>query len=73
MDLKGKTINFLGDSITYGYGTTGPAFRYDTLLAKACGLRAANNYSVGALALHISKNQRQKTPSVTCIFVPEQH
>lgn len=47
MKLNGKIINFLGDSITAGYGTTGPEYRYDTLLSKACGLRAANNYSVG--------------------------
>lgn len=47
MDLQGKVINFLGDSITQGYGTTGPEFRYDTLLRKACGLKAANNYGLG--------------------------
>ena len=35
MDLKGKTINFLGDSITEGCGVTDiEANRYDNVIKK---------------------------------------
>lgn len=37
MDLRGKKINFLGDSITEGVGTSGYPRRYCDLIANTCG------------------------------------
>lgn len=46
MDLKGKRINFLGDSITYGHGTSSPEKRFSNLLKDRLELAAANNYGI---------------------------
>lgn len=45
MILKDKVINFLGDSITEGIGTT-PGNIYHEIIAKDYGLKAANNYGI---------------------------
>jgi lysophospholipase L1-like esterase len=49
MKLEGKIVNFLGDSITEGFGTSdfegAQTKRYSSLLADMYGLRA-NNYGV---------------------------
>ena len=47
MELKGKIIDFLGDSITEGAGTTGPEYRFDTVLKELAGLKEIHNYGVG--------------------------
>lgn len=47
MELAGKTINFLGDSITEGAGTSGPEQVYTEVMRRMYGLRAANNYGIG--------------------------
>ena len=48
MDLKGKTINFLGDSITEGCGVTDiEANRYDNVIKRNCQLKKVNNYGIG--------------------------
>lgn len=47
MDLKGKRINFLGDSITEGHGTSSPDKRFSNLLKDRLELAAANNYGIG--------------------------
>ena len=47
MDLKGKTINFLGDSITEGAGVEDLSNRFDNVLCELASLRRANNYGVG--------------------------
>ncbi len=47
MELKGKVINFLGDSITEGNGVTSAVYRYDTIIKERCSLKAANNYGIG--------------------------
>ena len=44
MELKGKIINFLGDSITEGVGTSGPDYIYHAVLKKNVGLKEARNY-----------------------------
>ena len=44
MELKGKKINFLGDSITEGVGATEEQFMYLNVIAAECGLAAAKNY-----------------------------
>ena len=52
MELQGKIIDFLGDSITEGVGVTDRANnRYDKVLAKNCGLAATYNYGVGGTRL----------------------
>lgn len=52
MDIKGYSINFLGDSITEGTGVTDKAnCRFDNRLVKLCGLAKANNYGIGGTRL----------------------
>ena len=46
MELQGKKINFLGDSITEGVGTSGPEAVYPALIQKKYGLAAARNYGI---------------------------
>ena len=48
MELKGKIINFLGDSITEGHGTSDWATKpYHQVLRVNAGLKEARNYGVG--------------------------
>ena len=48
MDLKGKTIDFLGDSITEGAGVEDiAANRFDNVLREIAGLKAVHNYGIG--------------------------
>ena len=47
MELKGKIINFLGDSITEGAGTSSQAATYHGLLKGKYGLKEARNYGIG--------------------------
>ena len=52
MELKGKTINFLGDSITEGACLEDVAQdRYDHVLARLAGLKATRNYGIGGTRL----------------------
>ncbi len=44
MELQGKIINFLGDSITEGMGIFELEHRYDYLLMRKYDLKAVNNY-----------------------------
>lgn len=48
MKLEGKTINFLGDSITEGVGVADRACnRFDNILLRECNLGKVNNYGIG--------------------------
>ena len=48
MELKGKIINFLGDSITEGHSVEDiPNNRYDNVLKSMCGLKEVYNYGIG--------------------------
>lgn len=52
MELKGKIIDFLGDSITEGVGVTDRVNnRYDNVLKKNVGLAATYNYGIGGTRL----------------------
>ena len=52
MELKGKIIDFLGDSITEGVGVTDRVNnRYDKVLKKKCGLAETYNYGIGGTRL----------------------
>ncbi len=52
MELKGKIIDFLGDSITEGYGVIDKEKnRYDNILKRECELKAVYNYGIGGTRL----------------------
>ena len=46
MNLKGKKVNFLGDSITEGVGTSAPENRYVDVCARLIELGEARNYGI---------------------------
>lgn len=46
MELKGLKINFFGDSITQGVGTSAPENVYHAVLKREAGLSEARNYGV---------------------------
>lgn len=47
MELKGKKINFLGDSITEGHGTKCSEEIFMNVMAREEGLAEARNYGIG--------------------------
>lgn len=47
MNLEGLTINFLGDSITEGYGTTAGSKVFHQLIKEKYNMKHAYNYGVG--------------------------
>ena len=51
MELQGKRIAFLGDSITEGSGVMDKSNRYDNRLLKMCGLAEVFNYGIGGTRL----------------------
>lgn len=57
MKLEGKVIDFLGDSITEGVGVENcETGRYDNIIKKKCGLKAAYNHGISGTRLaHQSK------------------
>ena len=57
MNLQGKKINFLGDSITEGHGTSGEACFFTTLIARETGA-VCRNYGIGGTRI-----ARQTIPS----------
>ena len=60
MELKGKTINFLGDSITEGVKVENLENRYDNVLKRKYGLKEVYNYGVGG-----TRFAHQSKPSIT--------
>ncbi len=59
MELRGKIIDFLGDSITEGYGVADRSQnRYDNRLKAACELKVVYNYGIGGTRL-----AHQRVPS----------
>ena len=58
MKLDGIKINFLGDSITEGHGTSGEDYTYWKILEREAGLLAARGYGIGG-----TRYARQHTPS----------
>lgn len=51
MELNGKIINFLGDSITEGTGVSDLENRYDNRLKRMCNLKEVHNYGIGGTRL----------------------
>lgn len=61
MDLKDKTINFLGDSITEGAGVENiEANRFDNVIKRKCGLKRVNNYGVGGSRIAYQRHPSDK-------------
>lgn len=58
MDLKGLTINFLGDSITEGSGTSAPDKVFHQVIKEKYNLKRAYNHGIGGTRI-----ARQLTPS----------
>jgi len=58
MELRDKIINFLGDSITEGCGTSDQSARFSALIESRCGLKRANNYGIGGT--RIARQQVKK-------------
>ncbi len=58
MELNGKRINFLGDSITEGVGASDEAHRFSNILKRRFGLAEARNYGIGG-----TRYARQTRPS----------
>lgn len=70
MELKGKKINFLGDSITEGVGTSGEECIFLNLLKEKCGLQCARNYGIGGtrIADYIKEKPGNLKPSFSARF-----
>ena len=60
MELKGKIIDFLGDSLTEGHGLNDDGNRYDRYIAKTCGLKRANNYGVSGTRIAYQRHPSEK-------------
>lgn len=60
MNLLNLKVNFLGDSITEGCGTSGPGKQFHQLIAKKYGLAAARNYGISG-----TRFAKQKSPTVS--------
>lgn len=63
MDLKGLRINFLGDSITQGVGTSSPDKVYHQLMQEKYQLEFAYNYGLSGTRI-----APQKAPSKQCLL-----
>jgi lysophospholipase L1-like esterase len=66
MELTGKKINFLGDSITEGHIVTAPERMFVEVITKNCQLGAGRNYGISGTRI-----ARQRTPSCDLSF--DQH
>lgn len=58
MELQGKKINFLGDSITEGCCASAPEKGFVEVLKRSAGLAQARNYGIGGTRI-----ARQRVPS----------
>ena len=61
MKLENMTVNVLGDSITYGVGTSDPAHTCHGVLAAATGIREVRNYGISGTRI-----ARQIPPDIYC-------
>lgn len=60
MDLKNKKVNFLGDSITEGYGTSCQEHIYLNILKERVGLAEARNYGISGTRYAIQKGTKSR-------------
>ena len=61
MELKGKKVNFLGDSITQGCGASSPDKHFIAILENKYALAAARNYGIGGT--RIARQSEIKDPN----------
>ena len=73
MELKGKKINFLGDSITQGCGTSGEEHIFMNVLARSAGLAAARNYGISGtrIARQVSPDPDEQFDRDFCLRADE--
>jgi lysophospholipase L1-like esterase len=71
MELKGKKINFLGDSITKGVGTSCGECRFVDIIAREEGLAAARNYGISGTTISYGGAETGKPDTSFCARVPE--
>lgn len=62
MELKGKKINFLGDSITFGAGASSPDKCFVSLMKEYNDLAEARNYGIGGT--RIARQREITNPDV---------
>ncbi len=55
MQLEGKIINFLGDSITEGVGASSPENIYHALLSREANLKEARNYGISGTRIAVQE------------------
>ena len=63
MELKGKKINFLGDSITQGVGTACEAEIYLNIIKEKEGLAEARNYGISGTRLAVQNGPEDWGPA----------
>ena len=63
MDLQGKKIAFLGDSITQGAGASAPENKYVEVFKSSCMLKEAYNHGIGGTRI-----AKQKKPSLDPVW-----
>lgn len=63
MELKGKKIVFLGDSITEGCGTSAPEYRFPERLQARYGLAEIVNCGISG-----TRYAKQRVPSAKCAY-----
>ncbi len=63
MELKGKKINFLGDSITEGVGTACKEEIYLNIIKEAEGLKEARNYGISGTRLAVQNGPEDWGPA----------
>ena len=63
MQLKGKKIKFLGDSITFGAGVSDPDNRFTVRIGRSAELAASRNYGISGTRI-----ARQHTPTENASF-----
>lgn len=51
MNLEGKVINVLGDSITQGHGTSAPEHIYQNVMGRLVGAKEVRNFGLGGTRL----------------------
>lgn len=68
MELKGKKIAFLGDSITYGVGASDESHNFVEIIKRSCELEEAYNYGIGGtrIAKQIQLNDGEESDQNFC-------
>ena len=63
MELNGKKVNFLGDSITQGIGVSAPDKKYVEVFARKYGVALARNYGISGTRIARQINPTDANPS----------